>query len=106
MYHDMPEAEADEWIAKLAPQSLNALDTPVSYSPLGDPFYEGRSGYVVCGSDKLVPIAGQEAYAGLAGIELKVMVQAASHAFWITACQEVVDATIVLSEEIARNQRG
>ncbi|CAN8099833.1 unnamed protein product [Discula destructiva] len=100
MYHDLQEGEAEKWISKLKPQSLNAMNTPVSYSPVGDLFYKGKLGYIICGKDKLIPVAGQAAYADMAGIELKILVQEASHAFWATACNDVIDAAIALSEEI------
>lgn len=104
MYYDLEEGEAEKCISKLKPQSLNAMNTPVAYSPIEDPFYKGKSGYIVCGNDRVIPAAGQEAYAATASIELKALVHGASHAFWATACDDIVHAIIALSEEIASSQ--
>lgn len=104
MYHDLEPDEAEKWISRLEPQSNNAMNTPVAYSPVEDPLYKGKSGYIVCGNDMVIAVDMQTEYASVAGIELKVLVQGASHAFWATACDDVVDATIALSEEIAWDQ--
>lgn len=100
MYHDLAEGEAEKWMSQLEPQSLNAMNTPVSYSPIQDPFYKDKAGYIICGNDRVIPAAGQEAYAAMASIERKVLVHQASHAFWATALDDVVDATIALSKDI------
>ncbi|KAJ4322398.1 hypothetical protein N0V84_004869 [Fusarium piperis] len=98
MYHDIPEDVAAHYISLLEDQALNSMNTPVSYSPLTDPNFEGRVGYVLCGADRVVPLAGQEQYAAIGGIERTILVDKATHAFFATAPNESVDAVLQLSE--------
>ncbi|KAF4954338.1 hypothetical protein FGADI_5361 [Fusarium gaditjirri] len=98
MYHDIPDTEADYYISLLKDQALNSMNTPISYSPLTDENYNGKAGYVICGADRVVPPAGQEMYAAVGGIDRKVTVEKASHAFFATAAEETVDAVIQLVE--------
>ncbi|KAB2570512.1 hypothetical protein DBV05_g10815 [Lasiodiplodia theobromae] len=100
MYHDLAEPIAARFLSMVRPQALNSLNSPVSYSPLADPFFANKSAYVLCGADRVIPLAGQEAYAAVGGIERTVLVPQATHAFFATAQEEVVDATVKLLEDI------
>ncbi|KAF5022535.1 hypothetical protein F66182_5437 [Fusarium sp. NRRL 66182] len=98
MYHDISEEEATHYISLLKDQVLNSLDTPITYSPLNDPNFAGKAGYVLCGADQVIPLAGQEAYAAIGGIDRTILVDEASHAFFATAPNETVEAVLTLSE--------
>ncbi|RYC78902.1 hypothetical protein BFJ63_vAg18223 [Fusarium oxysporum f. sp. narcissi] len=98
MYHDIPEAVAVHYISLLKDQALSSMNTPVSYSPLTDPYFEGKAGYVLCGADRVVPLAGQEQYAVIGGIKRTILVDKASHAFFATAPNETVNAVLQLSD--------
>ena len=98
MYHDIPDDVASHYISLLQPQSLNSMNTPVTYSPLTDPNFEGTAGYVLCGADRVVPLAGQEQYAAIGGIKRTILVDQASHAFFATAANDTVNAVLELSQ--------
>lgn len=98
MYHDIPDDVASHYISLLQPQSLNSMNTPVTYSPLTDPNFEGTAGYVLCGADRVVPLAGQEQYAAIGGIKRTILVDRASHAFFATAPNDTVNAVLQLSQ--------
>ncbi|KAL0262020.1 hypothetical protein SLS55_003455 [Diplodia seriata] len=101
MYHDLPDPIATRYLSMVKPQSLSSLSSRISYSPLADPFFADMSGYVLCGADRVIPLAGQEAYAAMAGIDRTVLVSPATHAFFATAQEQVVDATIQLLGDIS-----
>ncbi|KAL6810286.1 hypothetical protein V8C43DRAFT_328175 [Trichoderma afarasin] len=101
MYHDIPTSDADKWIAKIKPQAFNSVNTAISYSPLADSNYEGSFGYIFCGNDRVLPLEAQKYYADISGIKNTVLVEAASHAFFVGTCEETVAATISLSKSIA-----
>ncbi|KAJ3543755.1 hypothetical protein NM208_g3408 [Fusarium decemcellulare] len=94
MYHDIQEDDLGHCLSLLRSQSLNCLNTPVSYSPLDDPNFRGTAGYIICGADRVIPVAGQETYAAIGSIDHCVVVEDASHAFFITAPEKIVDAVI------------
>ncbi|RGP71250.1 hypothetical protein FLONG3_7200 [Fusarium longipes] len=96
MYHDIPESVAEYYLPLLRDQALNSMNSPVSYSPLTDENYKGKAGYVICGNDRVIPPAGQEQYAAVGGIDRKITVEKASHAFFATAPEEAVDAILQL----------
>ncbi|EKJ74176.1 hypothetical protein NXS19_010819 [Fusarium pseudograminearum] len=98
MYHDIPDKEADHYISLLKDQALNSMNTPITYSPLADENFKGTAGYIVCGADCVVPRTGQETYAAVGGIDRVVTVEKASHAFFATAAEEIVDAVLQLVE--------
>lgn len=98
MYHDIPDDAATHYISLLRLQSLNSMNTPVSYSPLTDPNFEGTAGYILCGADRVVPLAGQEQYAAIGGIQRTILVPQASHAFFATAPNDTVNAVLELSK--------
>ncbi|KAH7186002.1 Alpha/beta hydrolase fold-1 [Fusarium flagelliforme] len=98
MYHDIPDDVAAHYIPLLRPQSLNSMNTPVTYSPLTDPNFEGTAGYVLCGADRVVPLTGQEQYAAIGGIGRTILVEQASHAFFATAPNDTVNAVLELSQ--------
>ncbi|KAG8665180.1 hypothetical protein FPOAC2_13671 [Fusarium poae] len=98
MYHDIPDEEADYYISLIKDQALNSMNTPITYSPLTDENFKGKAGYIVCGADCVVPRAGQETYAAVGGIGRVVTVEKASHAFFATAAEEIVDAVLQLAE--------
>ncbi|KAM0205294.1 hypothetical protein ACHAPQ_009607 [Fusarium lateritium] len=98
MYHDIPDDVAAQYNSLLRPQSLNSMNTPVTYSPLTDPSYQGAAGYVLCGADRVVPLAGQEQYAAIGGIQRTILVEQASHAFFATAANDTVNAVLELSQ--------
>jgi pimeloyl-ACP methyl ester carboxylesterase len=98
MYHDISDTEAEYYMSLLKDQALNSMNTPISYSPLTDENYKGKAGYVICGADRVVPPAGQEMYAAVGEIDRKVTVEKASHAFFVTAAEETVDAVLQLVE--------
>lgn len=98
MYHDIPDDVAAHYISLLQPQSLNSMNTPVTYSPLTDPNFEGTAGYVLCGADRVVPLTGQEQYAAIGGIKRTILVDQASHAFFATAPNDTVNAVLELSQ--------
>ncbi|KAL7929189.1 Alpha/beta hydrolase fold-1 [Trichoderma chlorosporum] len=102
MYHDIPELVADTWIAKIKPQAFGCVNTAISYSPLVDSNYEGLSGYIICGNDRVLPQEAQQYYASISDIKNTVLVEAASHAFFVDTCNEVVAATISLLESISQ----
>ncbi|WZH48495.1 Alpha/beta hydrolase fold-1 [Fusarium acuminatum] len=98
MYHDIPDDVSAHYISLLRLQSLNSMNTPVSYSPLTDPNFEGTAGYILCGADRVVPLAGQEQYAAIGGIQRTILVPQASHAFFATAPNDTVNAVLELSK--------
>lgn len=100
MYYNLEKGKAKKWMLKLNLQSINAINTLVAYFPVKDTFYKGKLGYIICGNDKVITVAGQTAYVNMAGIKLKVLVQKASYAFWATACDGVVNAAINLIKKI------
>lgn len=100
MYHDMPKTDADKWIAKIKPQAFNSVNTAISYSPLADSNYEGSFGYIFCGNDRVLPLEAQKYYANISGIKNTVLVEAASHAFFVGTCEETVAATVSVLEAI------
>ncbi|RGP64202.1 hypothetical protein FSPOR_8021 [Fusarium sporotrichioides] len=97
MYHDIPEDIATHYVSLLKNQALNSMDTPLSYSPLTDPNYDGKVGYIFCGADRVVPLAGQEQYAAIGAIQRTVLIDEATHAFFATAANKTVDAVLKLS---------
>ncbi|KAL2212974.1 alpha/beta-hydrolase [Sarocladium strictum] len=97
MYHDIPEDTASHYTSLLRDQAMNSMNTPVSYSPLTDPNFQDSVGYVLCGADRVIPLAGQEQYAAIGGIKRTILVEKASHAFFATAPHETVDAVLQLS---------
>lgn len=97
MYHDIPEDIATHYVSLLKNQALNSMDTPLSYSPLTDPNYDGKVGYIFCGADRVVPLAGQEQYAAIGAIQRTVLIDEATHAFFATAANKTVDAVLELS---------
>ncbi|KAJ3546135.1 hypothetical protein NM208_g2156 [Fusarium decemcellulare] len=96
MYHDVPEDDVTHYMSLLRNQSLNSINTPVSYSPLDDPNFDGAAGYVLCGADRIIPLSAQETYAAIGKMDRKVLVEKASHAFFAIAPTETVDAVIEL----------
>ncbi|KAL5591138.1 hypothetical protein FOBRF1_014695 [Fusarium oxysporum] len=98
MYHDIPEEDAAHYISMLKPEAFNCFNTPVSYSPLTDPNFAGKVGFVICGADILFPLAAQERHVAVGGIEHTIFIKHATHAFFATAADETVDAVIQLSE--------
>lgn len=100
MYHNIPQSDANKWIAQIKPQAFESVNTAISYSPLEDPKYEGLSGYIFCGKDRVLPLEAQEHYANLSKITHTATVEAASHAFFAGTCDETVAATISLLESI------
>ncbi|KAJ4252793.1 hypothetical protein NW762_010699 [Fusarium torreyae] len=98
MYHNISDDDAAHYLSLLKDQALNSMDTPVSYSPLDDPNFEGTASYVLCGADRVVPLAGQETYAAIGKISRTILVEDATHAFFASAPEGIVDAVIELLE--------
>ncbi|KAL6918265.1 hypothetical protein FSST1_009760 [Fusarium sambucinum] len=96
MYHNISEDDATHYISLLKDQALNSMDTPISYSPLDDPNFQGTASYVLCGADRVVPLAGQETYAAIGKISRTKLVEDATHAFFASAPEAIVDAVIEL----------
>lgn len=101
MYHNIPEVEAGKWIAKIKPQAFRSVNTPISYSPLVDENYKGLAGYILCGNDRVLPLEAQKYYAGISEIKHTVLVEEASHAFFVGTCEQTVCATTSLLACIA-----
>ena len=65
LFHELPEAEADSWMAKLQPQPAHDWDRELTYCG----WMELSSVYLVCEADRLLPVDLQVQLAEIAGSE-------------------------------------
>jgi len=85
LYHELPEAEKDEWMETLGPQPAADWDREIAYCG----FKDVPSVYLVCEGDRLLPVDLQLQFAGLAGSE--VLRCEAGHMVQISMPEKVVE---------------